>query len=276
MKQATLLFILSLVISFVSNAQETDKSKEFSDAIEDNSFLIEEAYNQEERVVQHIQNAFYRSKPSKDLMYSFTQEWPLFKYKQQISYTIPYSFIDGNSVRGIGDILINYRYQLFYNESWACISPRLSLILPTGSYDKGMGYNVWGWQVNLPISKRLSNSFIVHFNAGTTIYPKVKGYTISNETVKKTLQFYSLGGSLIWLTSPNFNVMLECLENFNSEIDFDGSIKRSTEAIINPGVRAAINLGKLQIVPGLSLPIFVNSNETSVGMLFYLSFEHPY
>ncbi len=276
MKKSILLFFISLGISLTLKAQEKPTLIEFREAIEDNSFFIEESYNQEERVVQHIQNAFYRSNPTKDLMYSFTQEWPLFKYKQQISYTIPYSFIDGNSVRGIGDILINYRYQLFYKESWFCVSPRLSLILPTGNFDKGLGYNVWGWQINLPVSKRLSNSIVVHFNAGTTIYPKVKGTTFSNETVKKTLMFYSLGGSIIWLTSPNFNVMLECLENYNSEINMNGAIERSTEAIINPGIRGAINLGKLQIVPGVSLPIFANSHDTSVGMLFYLSFEHPY
>jgi hypothetical protein len=40
----------------------------------DNSFLIEEAYNQERGVIQHI-NSFARLWNSKDWAYTFTQEW---------------------------------------------------------------------------------------------------------------------------------------------------------------------------------------------------------
>src|SRR5262249_32007190 len=45
-------------------------------AIEDNNFLVEEAYNQEFGVVQHIQN-FQRYWNSKDWIYTFPQEWPV-------------------------------------------------------------------------------------------------------------------------------------------------------------------------------------------------------
>src|SRR4051794_6428190 len=43
--------------------------------IQDNSFFVEEAYNQERGVVQHI-STFSRMWNSKDWAYSFTQEWP--------------------------------------------------------------------------------------------------------------------------------------------------------------------------------------------------------
>jgi len=43
--------------------------------IQDDSFLIEEAYNQERGVVQHI-NTFQRLH-SGDWVYTFTQEWPV-------------------------------------------------------------------------------------------------------------------------------------------------------------------------------------------------------
>jgi hypothetical protein len=271
---AFILFVSCIFLPLI--AQEKNTPKEYKEAIEDNSFFIEEAYNQEDRVVQHISNAYYRTSPTKDIMYSFTQEWPLYKYLHQISYTIPYSFIDGNSIRGIGDIMINYRYQLFYNEHWACISPRLSLIFPTGDYKKDMGFGAVGVQINLPVSKRLSDLWVVHFNAGTTIIPAAKGITTNNTKIKKTLLFYNLGGSVIWLTNTNFNFMLECVENFNSGINTDGIIEHSAETIINPGVRGAINIGKLQIVPGISLPLFISNHEISQGFLFYLSFEHPY
>jgi len=265
-------------LSFISLKchSQSESGEKFVPAIEDNSFLIEEAYNQEERVVQHISQVNYVLNPSRNLMYSFTQEWPLYKYKHQISYSIPYSFIDRNSLRGIGDIMINYRYQLLYKESWACISPRLSLILPTGNFKKGLGYNVPGFQFDLPVSKRLSDFWVVHFNAGFTILPGVKGITADNEEIRKTLPFYNIGASAIWLVSSNFNFMLECIENFNSEININGELKRSSVAIINPGVRSAFNIGKLQIVPGFSVPLFIENQRTNPGLLFYLSFEYPY
>ena len=43
--------------------------------IQDNSFLIEEAYNQEPGVVQHI-STFQRAVPTGQWQYTFTDEWP--------------------------------------------------------------------------------------------------------------------------------------------------------------------------------------------------------
>lgn len=44
--------------------------------IEDNSFLLEEAYNQEEGVIQYIQSYQY-SKKTKNWNYTFTNEIPM-------------------------------------------------------------------------------------------------------------------------------------------------------------------------------------------------------
>ena len=49
-------------------AEETRK-------IQDNSFLIEEAYNQEPGVIQHIQAFQYMS--DKSWNYTLTEEWPV-------------------------------------------------------------------------------------------------------------------------------------------------------------------------------------------------------
>ena len=55
--------------------------------IQDNSFLVEEAYNQNFGVVQHI-SSFTRFWDSKDWNYSFTQEWPVpGNERHQLSYT---------------------------------------------------------------------------------------------------------------------------------------------------------------------------------------------
>ena len=153
--------VIILLLIFISSFSQ--EKKEYADAIEDNSYLIEEAYNQEARVVQHISSGYFKGK---DFLYTFTQEWPVAGVKHQLSYTIPYSFINSNSINGVGDVLINYRYQILYKEKWACVAPRVSIVLPTGNYKNGFGIGAWGVQFNLPVSKRISNHFVLHMNAG--------------------------------------------------------------------------------------------------------------
>src|SRR5712664_763826 len=70
----------------------TEEPRRPIDGIMDNSFLIEEAYNQEDGIVQHIVNAVYSiddlSEPHQRRMdLSFTQEWPAYGQAHQFSYT---------------------------------------------------------------------------------------------------------------------------------------------------------------------------------------------
>ncbi len=60
--------------------------------IQDNSFFVEEAYNQEPGIVQHIVNvpAFFMHGNNK-VSFIFTQEWPILSQTHQFSYTIPYT-----------------------------------------------------------------------------------------------------------------------------------------------------------------------------------------
>src|SRR5215212_4686556 len=69
--------------------------------IQDNSFLIEEAYNQERGVVQHI-STFARPRAGNAWTYSFTQEWPLGGIQHQLSYTLPVQHDPDGT--GLGDI----------------------------------------------------------------------------------------------------------------------------------------------------------------------------
>src|SRR6266404_817563 len=98
--------------------------------IQDNSFLMEEAYNQEEGVVQHI-NTFQWMR-SGEWLATFTQEWPVPKQAHQLSYSVPYQSVAGEagSRSGLGDFALNYRYQLAGDSEakFAC-APRLSLLL---------------------------------------------------------------------------------------------------------------------------------------------------
>lgn len=122
----------------------TASSSLFADGpakIRDNSFLIEEAYNQEYGVIQHVQTFQYMK--DRSWGYSFTQEWPIPRETNQLSYTIPVDHTVGPSETGIGDVMLNYRYQLVLKEPLA-IAPMFSLILPTGNSGKGLGNGVVG------------------------------------------------------------------------------------------------------------------------------------
>lgn len=79
MKVKALSFVL-LVVSLLPAYVMAEEEKK----IQDNSFLLEEAYNQEAGVVQHIQSFMYLKK-SKDWIYTFTQEWPVPKETHQLS-----------------------------------------------------------------------------------------------------------------------------------------------------------------------------------------------
>lgn len=246
-----LFFFLFLFSSCLLHAQ-------FTEAIEDNSFFIEEAYNQEDGIVQHIFTGT-RNSGAVFTEASFTQEWPVFGQTHQVSYTLPYLF--NSSVSGAGDVLLNYRYQ-FVNNDGLAISPRFSLIIPTGNDVKGLGSGVVGVQLNAPVSKRWTNAFISHFNAGVTILPQVK---IGTE--KETQTEYFIGTSGIYLADTHVNIMTEVLYTFGNG---------NNELILNPGVRIAIDIDNLQIVPGLAFPIIFTSGRQESGMFLYLSFEHPF
>lgn len=260
-----------------SEAEITDSAKtpRFSKAIEDNSFLIEEAYNQEDRVIQHISNLVYSKEQSNSYFYSFTEEWPFFSQKHQLSFTLLYSFLNNNSVSGLGDIYLNYRYQLFEHDDWITAAPRLSVILPTGSKEKALGGGVTGFQCNLPFSKRLNEYFTAHANLGMTILPNSKGVDFSGNEIKKTLSSYNYGASLIWLMSYNVNFMLEYTGNILGVITENGEISHNTVHTVSPGLRFAIDLNNLQIVPGIAVPVSFQDGRTRADLFTYLSFEHP-
>jgi hypothetical protein len=105
--------------------------------ISDNSFLIEEAYNQEAGVVQHIFN--YRRARDGEWLATFTQEWPLGGQLDQLSYTLPLQSAIGSGA-AIGDAAINYPPQVLgHDDEPVWFAPRLSVVVPSGSARKGTG-----------------------------------------------------------------------------------------------------------------------------------------
>lgn len=244
-------------------------------AIQDNSFLVEEAYNQEKGVVQHI-NTFSYYADSHDWSYTFTQEWPVGGQRHQFSYTLssvrPGAFASKGA--GMGDALLNYRYQLLGSgDTRVALAPRLSLILPSGNSDLGHGYGGTGLQSSLPLSLVLHPKLVSHWNAGATFVPRAHN---SNGDRAATWS-YNAGQSFIWLAHPRFNVMLETYYLNAQTVAGPGKTGWSKALFLNPGIRWAYNFSNgLQIVPGLAVPLGVGPSAGEKGMFVYLSFEHPF
>jgi Putative MetA-pathway of phenol degradation len=248
-------------------------SEPLAKGIQDNSFFVEEAYNQEPGVVQHILNVpIDFTNGSREIAPSFTQEWPVFSQTHQFSYTIPYVFTEDDN--GVADMRLNYRLQaLTEGEHTPAFAPRFSLVLPTGDRDKGLGTGVVGYETNLPFSKIVSDRWTLNFNAGMSVFPNARDHHLTN---------YNLGASAIFAVSRDLNLMLETVAGWNEDIaegvlSPEATTNRSTTALISPGARYAFNLpNDAQLVIGLGLPIGLTSDSPDWGLFFYCSFEHPF
>lgn len=256
--------LITLAASMNVSADEAKKR------IEDNSFLIEEAYNQEEGVIQYIQSYQY-SKKTKNWNYTFTNEFPMPNQTHQFSYTVPLARVGDNPSfhSGLGDIALNYRYQLVKNDDVA-LSPRLSLILPTGQYKKGLGNGAMGYQVNIPLSVDLAEKWVSHWNAGATYTPKARDASGARSDIRGI----NYGFSVVYLNSENLNFLVEYVRSDSQMVQPDGSRAWKRTAFLNPGLRYAKNYGSgWQMVSGLSFPIGLGPSKGDKGFLLYLSFE---
>lgn len=246
MSRSILIFLSISVFALAASAQVTPD--EALNGIQDNSFLLEEAYNQTPGVVQHI-SVFARDTEGDAWAFAFTQEWPVGQSKHQLSYTIPFL---GDGTSGLGDIALHYRYQLLGSaETNLAIAPRFSVILPTADEDLGDGDI--GIQLGLPISRVLAPRLIAHTNLGVTWFPDNGGQ-----------REWSAGQSVIYAAAPRMHLMLE------------GTYTRADRQdlfVVSPAVRFAFNLKSgMQIVPGIAAPIGFGDDD-SKSVLLYLSFE---
>jgi hypothetical protein len=282
MRRATAIYFSLQVIVLALTIRTYGADKTPISVIEDNSFLIEEAYNQEPGVVQHIFNAQYTTSGVRHgWQFTFTQEWPLFSQDHQLSYTIPSShLIDGQDrIYGIGDILLNYRYQaLQEGEVKPAFAPRFSLVLPTGNRDRETGNGVVGFQWALPFSKKLGPRFAMHADLGLTYLPRVRarmGGSTAPLSPRHSLVSYNLGASGIFALLPRFHLLLEWTGDFEESINDSGKTKRDFQPVISPGFRTAVvNEEKLQVVVGAAAPIGLNRKADNYGAFLYFSIEH--
>ncbi|XGC80699.1 transporter [Bdellovibrio bacteriovorus] len=245
----------------------------FAEPVKDNSFLIEEAYNQEEGVLQFIQG-FQYSDRSNDWNYTFTNEIPLGGETHQISYVIPVNkSLDQNGAdqTGIDDVLINYRYQLFNNQMIS-MAPRLSLIMPTGDYKKGFGSGVLGLQFNQSVSITLNDKWANHWNLGFTYLPDAKNAADQ----KASLFGYNFASSVVYFMTEKTNLLCEFVFNSQEEVIGEGQKAEGTSYLLVPGIRTAFDVGEeTEIVPGLGAVFGLGPSavEHETGVFVYLSIE---
>jgi hypothetical protein len=147
--------------------------------------------------------------------------------------------------------VLNYRYQLREETSGGpAISPRVSIVLPTGRQEEGLGSGTTGLDMNLPVSKQFGDLY-VHANAGYTWLPDVQ----------RTAR---IAGSVIWRVQPMLNLLFEAV----GELD--------ESATLSPGFRRGWNIGARQIVVGAAIPVTRAENRWTAALLTYFSYELPF
>ena len=233
--------------------------------IQDNSFLLEEAYNQEDAVIQHISGMLFDRKSS-SWTYALTDEWPVNGQRHQLSVTVPLSRVEAVGT-GLGDVALNYRLQLVGSgETKLAVTPRVTLMFPTTA--SKFGKTDFAAQGSLASSYVAAPQLVLHTNAGFTYVPS---------SGNSSLLHFNAGQSAIWLVHPRINLMFEAVVE-NREFDLGPSAHgRNTGVTLSPGLRWAYNfdsMGDLQIVPGVALPFGFKAYDGQRSVLIYLSFEH--
>jgi DtxR family Mn-dependent transcriptional regulator len=263
---AVLLFLLSGVTR-VASAQSMPQPQPRPFEIADNSFLVEEAFNQEAGIFQNIFNA---TRSDGVWFPTFTQEWPVGTQTHQFSYTL--SWLGGGGTSGFGDTLLNYRYQAMLDEPGRpAFSPRVSVILPTGSSARGPGAGSYGLQMNLPFSKQI-NDITWHWNAGLTWFSDADSPQPGQES---SLTSPFLAASGIFRVRPMLHAMLESVVAFEEYPTVEGTA-RETFLTVSPGIRGGWNVGDQQLILGFAVPLTWGAGETDSAAFFYLSYELPF
>jgi hypothetical protein len=230
----------------------------------DNSFLVEEAFNQEAGVFQNI---FGITHSGKSWGASFVQEWPVLSQSHQLSYTLTWA--GGLGTGAWSDTFLNYRFQaLTEGPGRPAFSPRISAIFPTGS--DGGGYDTFGVQVNLPFSKQ-SGDLYFHWNAGMTWLPSV-----DDGDDHHSLESPFVAASAIYRLGPMFHPMLELVGSFSEQPD-GGVTSHITSFTLSPGGRGGWNIGDHQLILGVAVPItWTEGDVRDTAVFLYASYELPF
>jgi DtxR family Mn-dependent transcriptional regulator len=234
--------------------------------ITDNSFLVEEAFNQEAGIFQNIFGIY--SPGDGSWSSAFTQEWPLRVQAHQLSYTV--AFTRTTAHYGIGDLFLHYRFQLWSESArQPAFSPRVSLVIPTEESESGTDHGSPGWEVNFPFSKQVRDLYF-HWNAGFTHLPSASGISAEHNLFTPRI-----AASGILRVRPMFNLMLEGVFEWPEEITGTAKDRTHTTTVI-PGLRTGWDIGEAQAILGVGIPISFAAGTTDAGVFGYFSYELPF
>lgn len=278
------LCLLSLLIAGLSATQAQDVGE-----LKDNSFLLEEAYNQEPGEVQHIlmpeldANSFggFEQRHQVEL----TQEWPLGGKRLQLSYTIPVGSSDG-SEWNVDHMVLRARYQVADEPAQPfAFAPALSLIWQKNPLERSfLTRSTVGVGLLLPVSHTLSSRWALHANAGTTWLPDPYATDWNDFSTRPLFAelrqdrwIHRLGTGLVYAALPKFHLLFETIGEFeqfqgNDFVDSD----MEPALILNPGARTGFDIGGgTQLVLGVGFPIeLTEDNPPDYRVLLYTSLEH--
>ena len=235
-------------------------------ALEDNSFLVEEAYNQPSRVVQHI---FTTEVHHGAQVYAFGQEWPLGGMKHQLSYTL----VAENDVSfELGDAELNYRWQAVGGEGAKLfVAPRFSVLVPLGDADRWGGNGGMGLEAQIPVSWSAGRLVSFHANVGAAWRPSAE-----NGVGQSAATFApSVGVSAVVFVTPKFNLIAESAWDWERAVVADSESAGSTSHALALGARMGFDLPSgMQIVPGVAWMPAVD--DAATRSFLYLSVEHGF
>ena len=244
--------------------------------ITDNSFLVEEGFNQEPGVVQNL-FAFERTGPG-GWEAKFVQEWPLRSMRHQVSYALGFARDGGASQ--FSNVSLDYRLQVWTEGSGRpAFSPRASLLVNRESLETPETEGAAGVEFSLPFSKRTGPVYF-HWNAGLRWFPSASTFNRSLPQIAQSddvsLSTPFAAGSAIVAVRPMLNLLLEVAAESDHAVVGPGEAARSAVFTVSPGARSGVNLGDAQIVVGLAFPFVRQDGETDAGVLGYASYELPF
>jgi hypothetical protein len=249
--------------SAIAQQQATQKPAAAPFDITDNSFLVEEAFNQEPGIFQNI---FTSVHDTDQWAFGFTQEWPLASQTHQLSYTLAWAHTPDDNEFGV--TFINYRWQaMMEGPGRPAFSPRLSVILPTASIESADHSS--GLQINLPFSKQTGDVYW-HWNAGLTWQPSA-----GDGEDARSLESPFFAGSAIVRLMPMLNVMLESVVLLQEE-PLAAATTRDKSFTLSPGLRGGWNIGDSQLILGFAVPVTWDGGDRNTAAFFYASYELPF
>lgn len=236
--------------------------------LQQNSFLLEEAYNQDIDIYQHF-NIMRLDPIAETWNNSFTVEIPLQSLTHQLSILAPASKVNllHDSEAGLGDVQLGYKYQ-WIDEDPLAAAPHVRLILPTGDSEKNLGHNALGARATLPVSYNPNDQWSFHANLGAGLTPNAKNYNDD----KADLVSIQYGSSAVYSPKPNLNLMIELAGANEQDVTGSNKTEWNDSFYISPGAAFSFETTSgMQIVPGLAIPMDVASS--SYEILFYFSVQ---